>query len=270
MPPVSQLNLVGLKAELTFFAGTFEKIGIKAELLKIGDYKTAAETFTQDASSESNKIQINRLLDNLYTQFVSDIAEGRSISNAELKTLIDQGPFTSVEALNAGLIDGVGYLDELKKLYPDEIKRSKREVTLNAYHSDTLVIDSWVEKPIISVIIAQGEVQPNGQGSMFSKKSDVTPGLMKSAMRQALRNRNTKAILLRVNSPGGAALAGEEIYHTFEKKSSKIPLTISMGNVAASGGYYFAMAGKTLFANKSTITGSIGIFGGKIDLSELH
>ena len=270
IPPVSQLNLVGLKAELTFFAGTFEKLGIKAELLKIGDYKTAAETFTQKASSDANKKQINRLLDTMFEQFVSDIANGRSKSVAQIKNLIDQGPFTSIDALDAGLVDGLAYMDDIKDVFPNLIEKNKHEITMGAYHKDTIVYDSWDEKPVIAVIVAQGEVQPDGQSSIFSGKSDVTPSMMKTALHQAMQNKRTKAILLRVNSPGGAALAGEEIYHAFAKKSSKIPLTISMGNVAASGGYYFAMAGKTLFANRATITGSVGIFGGKIDLSELH
>ncbi len=270
VPPVTQLKLVGLKAELSFYAGTLDKIGVKTELLKIGAYKTAAETFTQEASSDANKKQINRLLDNLYGQLVSGIAKGRAVSEEAVRTLIDQGPFTTQEALDANLIDGVAYLDEIKETFPDELKSSKTEITIRSYHYDIINHDSWKEKPIISVITALGEVQTDGAGSIFSSKSDVTPYKMKRAIRQAVQNKDTKAILLRINSPGGAALAGEEIYHSLQKQSKKIPIVVSMGNVAASGGYYFAMAGETLFANRATITGSIGIFGGKIDMSELH
>ena len=270
IPPVTQLNLVGLRAELTFYAGTLEKLGVKAEILQIGDYKTAAETFTQHESTDANKQQMNRILDTLYNQFVSDIADGRSMTKEEIKDIIDKGPFTTDEALENNLVDGVDYLSELKKNNTDIFSSNTKEITIYKYHSDTLMQNSWKEKPDIAVIVAQGEVHPNGGGSLFNESSDVTPYMMKKAVKQAMQNKNTKGILLRVNSPGGVALTGEEIYHTFDKISEKIPLVISMGNVTASGGYYFSMAGKTLFANKSTMTGSIGIFGGKLDFSEFN
>ncbi len=189
--------------------------------------------------------------------------------------IIDLGPFTATDAKDAGLIDGIAYLDELRKVevlrefYPEFEYKSIPEITIAAYHADKILSNSWEKKPVIAVIVAQGEVQSDGATSMFSAKSNLTPALMKKSMKQALKNPQTKAILLRINSPGGAALAGEEIYHLFDKQV-RIPLTVSMGNVAASGGYYFAMAGRKLFANRSTITGSIGIFGGKVDLSGLH
>ena len=270
IPPVSQLNLVGLRAELTFYGGTLEKYGFQAEILHVGDYKSAAETYTQKSSSEANKEQVNRLLDKLYNQFVTDIADGREIGIDSLKHIIDNGPFTTTEAIDAGLIDGIAYLDEIKKTNPDEFMNYNKEITISAYHTDTVLQNSWKETSDISVIVAQGEVRPDVGGSLFAENSDVTPAKIKQAIWQAKKNKNSKAILLRVNSPGGVALTGEEIYHTLDKLSDDVPIVISMGNLAASGGYYFSMAGKTLFANKSTLTGSIGIFGGKVEMSEFH
>ncbi|MBN1211184.1 MAG: S49 family peptidase, partial [candidate division Zixibacteria bacterium] len=117
IPPVSQLNLVGLRAELTFYAGTLEKLGVKADLMRIGDYKTSPERYTDTAAGEANREQVNRILDNTFEQFVAAIAEGRKITVDSVKTVIDNGPFTSEEALRFGLVDGLSYRDELHEKY---------------------------------------------------------------------------------------------------------------------------------------------------------
>lgn len=267
LPPVSQLNLVGLRAELTFYAGTLEKLGIKADLLRIGDYKTATEPFTNEASSDANREQINRLLDNLFAQIVTAIAEGRGLSADSVKALIENGPFNSQQAVQAGLVDRLLYRTDML----DSVSRSTKLTSLRAYVSDTLITDRWAPKPVIAIVVAEGDIGGTQKDAVpFQPDVAVTPGAMGYAFHDAMSNRQVKGILFRINSPGGLALAGEDIWHQAKRSANKKPIIVSMGNVAASGGYYIAMASPTVIANPGTITGSIGIFGGKVDLSKLY
>ncbi len=267
IPPVSQLNLVGLRAELTFFAGTLEKIGVKADILRIGDYKTAAETYTQSAASDENREQINRLLDDLFDQFVTGIAQGRSIAVDSVKRLIDQGPFTSAKALELGLVDGLSYRDELN----NGVLPRMPEISLRRYIADTLVNNNWGEQPVLAIVVAEGDVAFDDAGLMpFDGQSDVTPRKMAQAFERTRKDENIKGVVFRINSPGGFALAGEEIFRDTQRAAHIKPVVISMANIAASGGYYIAMPGRHIFANPACITGSIGIFGGKADFSGLY
>ncbi|MFQ5454449.1 MAG: signal peptide peptidase SppA, partial [Candidatus Zixiibacteriota bacterium] len=267
IPPVSQLNLVGLRAELTFYTGTMEKLGIDFELLRIGKYKTAPESFTRKAATEENKKQINRQLDDLYRQFVTGIAEGRSITEDSVRKIIDNGPFTSKEALEYGLVDGLSYRDEVDNNFLTKMP----EISFQRYLTDTLMNDDWQVKPSIAVIVAKGDVTSDRtSSSLLGSDSDVTPSKMKKAFRRALQDKDVKGIVLRIDSPGGMALIGDEIYHLAQKAAEKKPVVVSMANIAASGGYYIAMSGRHIYANPATITGSIGIYGGKVNLSQLY
>lgn len=263
IPPVSQLNLVGLRVELTFYGGTMEKLGVDADILRIGKYKTAPESYTRDSSTDENKEQINRYLDNIYEQFTQGIAEGRHITADSVKRIIDNGPYTSIDAYRFGLVDTLLYYDEIEK------SLQRPSISLSAYHSDTLINESWETAPTLAVLVAGGEIQQdNEQALPFSSSStDVTPQKAKQAVGQIKRDPDIAGVILRINSPGGDALAGEDIYHDYKSFDS---LFVSMGNIAASGGYYIGMAGSSIFANPGTVTGSIGIFGGKADLSKLY
>ncbi|MCK4632416.1 MAG: signal peptide peptidase SppA, partial [candidate division Zixibacteria bacterium] len=267
IPPVSRLNLIGLRAELSFYAGTMEKLGVRADVMRIGEHKTAAEMLTRRIASEENRAQINRLLDSLYDQFVAAIASGRGVSTDSVRRVIDGGPYTSVEAMQLGLVDGLSYRDDMN----DDFLETMPEVSFRRYLADTLVNDNWPAKPVIAMVVADGEITTDDFAGMpFNRSQQATPAPLKKAFRRVMNDRNVKGIVLRVNSPGGLALAADEIFHAADKASEKRLLVVSMGNVAASGGYQVSMAADQLFASPATITGSIGIFGGKVDLSELY
>jgi protease-4 len=265
VPPVSQLNLIGLRAEMTFYAGTMEKIGVHADMVKIGAYKTAAEPFTRTSSSDENKEQMNRLLDNLYSQFVDGIAQGRELDKDSVRALIDRGPFTSEEALAAGLVDALYYVDQV-----DSSMGYHSGIALAQYQKDTLANYRWASRPVLAVVVAEGDINGDNGIDGLGSESGVTPGKMKRAFAQAVTDKRVKGIVFRIDSPGGDALASDDIFHTVLAASSTIPVTVSMGNDAASGGFYAAMPGRKLFASAGSITGSIGIFGGKPDLSNLY
>ncbi|HWR84249.1 MAG TPA: signal peptide peptidase SppA [Candidatus Deferrimicrobium sp.] len=265
IPPVSQLNLVGLRAELSFYAGTLEKLGAKADLMRIGAYKSAAEMYTEKVATEENRAQINRLLDDLYDQFVTAIADGRQISADSVRKIIDGGPYTSEEARRFGLVDGLSYRDELDRSVISDLP----EISFRQYQKDTLLNDGWPAVPKIAVVVAEGDIAGN-TASVFGGGDDVTPAVMERAFTVARRAPDVRGIVFRINSPGGLALAGEEIYRSVRRAGEEKPIVVSMANVAASGGYYVAMPCRKLFSNPATITGSVGIYGGKIDMSGLY
>lgn len=267
IPPVSQLNLVGLRGELTFYGGTLNKLGVDVDLMRIGKYKSAAESFTNKEASQENKAQLNRILDNLYKQFVKGIAEGRHISEDSVEKIIDNGPYTSAEALKFGLVDGLSYRDDMR----ESLFSLTPAISFRRYLSDTLLNDDWNDKPTLAVVVADGEVaDDNGGYPFWGKASDVTPFKMEKAFDKTIEDPYVKGVVFRINSPGGLALAGDKIYHSAKKAMESKPVVISMGNVAASGGYYIAMPGNYIFADPATITGSIGIFGGKVELSKFY
>lgn len=270
IPPVSDLDLIGLRAELTFYAGTMEKLGIDADIVRIGDYKTAPEAFTRTFPSEENRQMTDRLLDDLYSQFITGISEGRGMDPETVRAVIDGGPYTSVEALDLGLVDGLSYRD---RLTPDKFLTPIPEISFRGYQADTLLNDGWPPLPEIAVVYAEGEIR-SADGidpdPFRGDEDNVTPPLMEGAFGQALANPQAKAIVFRVDSPGGSALASDDIFHDAELADEQKPIAVSMGNLAASGGYYMAMAGRRIFADPATITGSIGIYGGKPVLEELY
>lgn len=274
IPPVSQFRLTGLRMELSYYGATLDKIGVKLDMMRIGAYKTATERYTEKEATEENREQVNRILDNIYDNFTTDIAENRKISSDSLRHLIDMGPLTSKEAYDYNLVDTLLYEDEISSLYGSKEGQFKKSpmVSIQNYQNDTLIVDRWYELPTIGVIVADGEVSEKRSGLMpFSGKTDVTPSLMQLACRQI--GRDIEDVVLRVNSPGGDALAGDKIYHSFDKKLNRKNTVVSFGNIAASGGYYFSMADTNkshIFVNKSSLTGSIGIFGGKADLSGFY
>ncbi|UCC44780.1 MAG: signal peptide peptidase SppA, partial [Candidatus Zixiibacteriota bacterium] len=183
------------------------------------------------------------------------------------KRIIDRGPFTSVEALESGLIDGICYAEDLREEYLGE----RKEISFRQYLSDTLLNDDWRPLPVLAVVVADGEITPEAGGVLPADPSNqVTPNVMRRAFARTGADADVKAVILRINSPGGSALASEDIYHAAMRLAEKKPLIVSMGNIAASGGYYVAMAADRLYANTSTVTGSIGIYGGKADLSGLY
>lgn len=268
LPPAGYLGLTGLYAEISFLGGTMEKIGVGFDSERIGAHKNAPEVFTETEPSAEYRETINRLLDNLYQQFVAEIARGRKITEQEARNLIDNGPYTSVQARDAGLVDELIYPDELRK----ERKKSASELlSVAEYVQESPAYSRWSPAPTIAVVVAEGSIgDDRSSDSETSVSGDITPQNMRRGFTQALANPHVRALTLRVNSPGGSAMASDLIFRESELAREKRPLTVSFGGVAASGGYYVSCAGDPVFANPGTITGSIGIFALKPILSGLY
>jgi protease IV len=265
--PPGELFITGLSADVMFFRGTLDKIGIYPDLFQIGKYKSAGDTFTRKTMSDAHKEMMDALLTDLYDRYVETIATARGKSVADVKALIDNAPYSAQQAKDAGLIDGVAYRDDLEK----ELKQR-----LGYKDSDDLRITRTSDYRQISqesLGLNKGEriAIIYGTGDIGSGKSENGPtggqsigsDTMVKALNDARTDKSIKAIVLRVDSPGGSGLASDVIWHAVEAANKVKPVVVSMGDVAASGGYYISAGASKIIAEPSTITGSIGVVGGK-------
>jgi len=258
--PEGMIDFRGLSSEIMFFKGALDKLDIEAQIIKVGTYKSAVEPFILDKMSEPNKLQVTSFLGSMYDHFLSEISRSRKIPKNTLFSIADSAKIRAPkDALTYKMVDGLIYkdevLDELKKLTKIDKKKEIESVSLEEYApAEDKKEESSQNR--IAVIYANGEIM-SGEGDDETMGSER----ISRAIRKARTDDKVKAIVLRVNSPGGSALASDVIWReTVLAKKSK-PLIVSMGDLAASGGYYIACAADSIFAQPNTITGSIGVFG---------
>jgi len=276
MNPAGSLWLTGFSAQLMYINDLLKKVGIEAEFVHIGKYKSAGDMFTEDSTTAANREQLTAYLDDLYDTYTSEIADARGMSQDAFKDLVDQGPYTAKKAREAGLVDSLLYHDELKKYITGDDKKGEYSlITESRLNRQGKWAYSW-ETPLsekIAVVYAVGQiVTGKSERSPLSGTVSMGSETISRAIRKAREDRTVKAILLRIDSPGGSALASDiiwrEIHLTVTGEKSK-PVIVSMSDVAGSGGYYIAMAADTILADPGTITGSIGVIAGTFTLEEL-
>ena len=263
--PVGGIRLEGLSATTVYFKGVFDKLGVEAEFEKIEEYKSAPEQWTRAGPTETADRMRNEIYDSIYGTIVADIAASRGISTERTRELIDAGPYTSGDLQSkAELVDGVLLPDELSKAIKEQvgpgvrIGRAARERP-----------ERWTY-PKIAVIYVVGDiVGGRSQTIPILGRSLVGADTIRAAIAQARADKSVKAIILRISSPGGSALASELMAREVFKTRKVKPIICSMGNVAASGGYFIAAGCDRILAERTTVTGSIGIFNGKFDVSAL-
>lgn len=270
--PSSMVKLVGLRSERSFYKGALEKLGIQTHLLHIGEYKSAAEAFTRKDMSEKHRENQNSILDDLYDQLTLDIANARGWTQGFVKQLIDNGPYTAVQANRSKIVDRILYDDQLNNAINSLVKSETKLVRVNEYLKSGLYLQNWtVPKPKIAVIEAKG-MMVTGE-SFFDPLSGTSVMGANTIIRAIKRSREDdaiKAVVLRIDSVGGLVIAADMIWHELMRLTDVKPLIVSMGDVAASGGYYIAVPAETIIAEPGTITGSIGVIGGKYSYNGLY
>lgn len=276
MNPAGSLWLTGFSAQLMYIKDLLGKVGIEAEFVHIGKYKSAGDMFTEDSTTEANREQLTAYLDDLYDTYTSDIAEARGLSQEAFKALVDDGPYTAKKALESGLVDSLLYHDELKQFITDENDNGDYSlITESSLNRKGKWKYDW-EAPLsekIAVVYAVGQiVTGKSQRSPLSGTVSMGSETIAKAIRKAREDNTVKAIILRIDSPGGSALASDiiwrEVHLTVTGEKPK-PVIVSMSDVAGSGGYYIAMAADTILADPGTITGSIGVIAGTFTMQEL-
>ncbi len=258
--PAGMVDFRGLSMESMFFKGALDKLGIEAQVIKVGTYKSAVEPFVLDKMSQPNREQVNSFLGSLYDHFLSEISLSRKIPVAELSSIADSAKIRDPQdAVSLKMVDGLRYKDEvikeLKKLTSISENKDIKSVTIEDYATG-LDKDKSSSTNKIAVVYANGEIT-GGEGD------DQTIGSerISRAIRKARTDDKVKAVVFRINSPGGSALASDVIWREVSLTKKVKPVIVSMGDYAASGGYYIACAADSIFAQPNTITGSIGVFG---------
>jgi protease-4 len=257
--PQGDLEFKGFSNQLTFFKGALEKFGVEVQVIRVGNFKSAVEPFITDKMSAYNRQQVTAYVGGLYNTFLEGIAQTRNIPKDSLYAWADRYKIQKPEdALEAKMVDGLRYKDEvlkeLKKLSGKKEKNDLKTVTINDYAENVSADYSSSNK--IAVIYANGDIV-GGEGSDQSIGSER----ISRAIRKARQDSSIKAIVLRVNSGGGSALASDVIWREVILSKKVKPVIASFGDVAASGGYYIACAADSIFVQPNTITGSIGVFG---------
>ncbi len=257
--PGGALEFKGFSSELTFFKGTLEKVGVEMQVIRVGNYKSAVEPFILDKMSDYNRKQVTAYVGGLYNTFLSDIAESRNIQKDSLYNIADNYKIRQPQdAVIFKMIDALKYkdqiLEELKGLSGRTRGENIRSVSINDYAKNNS--DTGEGKDKVAVIYANGEIN-GGEGS----DNQIGSERISRAIRKARLDDDIKAVVLRINSPGGSALASDVIWREVVLTRKEKPVIASFGDVAASGGYYIGCAADSIFVQPNTITGSIGVFG---------
>lgn len=268
-PPETGFEFDGLVAQVTFYRGMLEKIGIEPEIFRVGEYKSAVEPFLQRESSPASEEQLRAILNSASARFVRAVEVKTGKSSDEINEMLNTPPIDRLQfALDNGLIDMFAYQDEVESIIKERVGVEEDEdlktISFGRYSrvsGSSAGLDEPDTNDKIAVIYASGMIMPElGAPSPFDSQSGITASSIQNQFDSALGDDNVKAVVFHINSGGGAATTSDLIWNTVRKASEKKPVIASMGSVAASGGYYIAAGADTIVAGENTITGSIGIF----------
>ena len=269
--PMGIMELNGLSSKQMFFKGALEKYGVGVQVVRVGDYKAAVEPYTRNDLSQENRQQTQALLTDLWDKFLSTVGKSRNLAIADLQKLADKEGFIEAkQAEKMGLIDRVGYYDnavsELQKLTGESDEKPEfRHISLSTYADRTISpLELATSENKIAIVYAEGAIV-GGKGTIETIGSDR----FAEEFRELREDDTVKAIVLRVNSPGGSATASEVILREILLTRKEKPVVVSMGNMAASGGYWIAAGANQIFAEENSITGSIGVFGLLSNIQEI-
>ncbi len=267
--PGGSVHLTGLRAEGLFLRGLLERLDVEADVVRVGSHKSAAETFTRASMSPEQREELERLLDDLFEELVTSVATGRDLAPARVRELVDEGLFTTEAARAAGLVDAALYPDELEKAVREvAAAEAERLVDAAVYFAWRVADGGWLpllrEPAHVAYVVASGTIR-RGRGLR-----GIATETLRALLRRLREDDRVRGVVLRLVSPGGDALASDLLWRELSLLSREKPLVVSMGDVAASGGYYVAMAAGSVLAEAGTLTGSIGVVGGKANLEGLY
>ena len=256
------LDIHGCVASSMFYKRALDKLGVKMQVFKVGTFKSAVEPYILTEMSEANRLQLNRMVEGLWQSVEEDIVNTRNISATDLNKYANEGLFFADNNITVemGLIDSLVYEQDVKEIIKNEFGKNADFVGVNYMSKVNVTSDFSANK--IAVLYANGDIDGNSDSSMDSE--EIVKELNKLA-----KNDKVKAVVLRVNSPGGSAFGSEQMWYAAQQLKSKKPLIVSMGAYAASGGYYMSCMADTIVAENTTLTGSIGIFGMMPDIQGL-
>ena len=282
--PGGEVMIPGISIQTMYLKGLFDKLGVKADYAQIGAYKGADEEYTRTGPSPEFTGELNKLMDSLYKQVVSGIATNRQLTPEAVKAAIDEAILTAQSAKDRGFVDQLVDPDGLHDLISDELGTDTEMVADygappadNVDLSNPFALLSLLTrkpavstKPAVALVFADGVIVDGGGGMSLTEGSTIGSDTIREAMRDIAADSSIKCVVIRINSPGGSALASEAMWQAVHRVAKNKPVIISVGNMAASGGYYLASSGERIFADPSAIVGSIGVVGGKFVTKDLY
>ncbi len=260
----------GVGSEVEFFGGVMEKVHAKPEFEQFYEFKNAANTYTQKTFTPAHRQSVMSYLGSIYDSAISEISEDRGQDAPIMRSLIESGPYSAEEALEKGLVDHLGQVIEAREAAMEKAGKGAIVEITNYARQKSRLKSLAGKHPVIALIEGQGEiVTGKNDDNPFSNSVSIASDTMAQTIMKAANAKNVKAIVLRIDSPGGSAIASDQIWYAVEraKKAGKV-VVVSMGQLAASGGYYYAAGADYIFAQPTTLTGSIGVLGGKIVLDD--
>ena len=266
MPPTSVLRLDGLTLSVMFLRGTLDKLDIHPNFVHAGQYKSAIEQYTRTDMSPPAREALDAVLDDTFSMLIDTLATARGIEPDSVRRLIDGGPYGAAEALQLGLLDGLGYIDDA----------DSTAVRAAGSRASTMPLSRYLEHeppdlgPHIAYVAGSGTIVPGKSRYMAGDGMVLGSETMIAALREARERRSIRAIVLRVDSPGGSVEASDDIWREVDHCRKVKPVIVSMSDLAASGGYYLAAPATAIVAQPATLTGSIGVFGGKLNILGLY
>jgi protease IV len=279
-----EIMVPGVGFETMFAKGLLDKVGIKADYVQIGEYKGADEQYTRTTASDELRGELNKLSDSLYQQIIDSISLSRNMKSSDVKMIVDDALVPAQVAMDRGLVDHLVDEDGLRALMADEFGQKidlvedygsspHEQVDLSSPFAFLSLLSkrpAVSDRPAIALIYAEGEIVDGpSTSSMLGGGTNIGADTFREALRIATRDDKVGAIVIRIDSPGGSALASEVMWQAARRAAAKKPVIISVGSMAASGGYYLASSGETIFADPTAIVGSIGVVGGKFVLRDL-
>jgi len=269
--PADQMYVKGLRAEILYFKKTLDKLGVEIEVEHAGKYKDFGDMFSRTDMSPETREVMTGVVDDLYGNLVARIAAGRKKTPDEVRAIIDRGPFTAPQALKAGLVDALRFPDQMWGELRDRLKSGAPvKVALDKYAKVPLDAVGLEGKSRIALVIGEGDIVRGSASDDGSAESGLTSYGFVKLLRQVGSDSLIKAVVVRIDSPGGEVVASDEMWREMNLLSKKKPTVISMSDAAASGGYYMAMTGDPIVAYAGTLTGSIGVVFGKPNLHGLY
>ncbi len=269
--PDAWLAIPGISLTKLYFKGTMEKLGIEAEVARVGEFKSAVEPFLRKKMSKEDREQLDRLLEVMFNEAKAALSERPGLDAEKIDEILDLAYLNPDEALERGLIDTTAYDVDLKNILKEKFGKKVKFVDLWKYYRAKPVDLAWADKPKIAVLTAEGGIVV-GEGEvnpLFGGKS-IGSDAMVRALEKLEKDKSVKAVVIRIDSPGGSAIASNIIAGSVRKLRRKKPVVISMGNVAASGGYYISCPATEIVADKTTVTGSIGILAMKFVMKSFY
>ncbi len=267
--PGGSVRFIGLASAGFFLRDFLDRFGIYPDLLHIGEYKSASDMLTRSDMSEAQRRATSALLESLQSELIAGVANGKGFEPAQLHTIMNAGPYTATRAVTAGMVEGICYQDEVEERISDELGREISVVSIENYSASIPADDEWGPDSHIAVVVATGFINRGKSGSSFPLGRVMGSETLCDDLREAASQTGVQAIVLRIDSPGGDALASADMHHAVEIIRREIPVIVSMGGVAASGGYEMACGADRIFADRMTVTGSIGIITGKFSFGGL-